>query len=142
VLACAPDEFYEICNDFAYGRQDFLRPGTKSFRPALFPFEERAISRYFPVPPGIILIGGAGGGREAIALARQGYRVVAFDPVSSLIASLAPFCRELPIEVFFGRYEQLPMVSPLEHPGVNVNLRSRAPFTAAILGWTSFSNLR
>jgi hypothetical protein len=142
VLACAPDEFYEIFNDLSYGRQDSFRPGTKSFRASLFPFEERAISQYFPSPPANVLVGAAGGGREALTLAHRGYRVVAFDPASSLVASLAHFCGGLPVEAFVGRYERLPMVSSLDHPAVKVDLESRAPFAAAILGWTSFSNLR
>jgi hypothetical protein len=142
VLACASEEFYETFNDLSFGGQDVYRPGTKSFRSWLFPFEERAISRYFPSPPAMVLVGAAGGGREAFVLARRGYRIVAFDPVSSLAASLAHCCGELPIEVLVGRYEQLPLVSSLEHPAVNVDLRSRAPFAAAILGLTSFSNLR
>jgi len=142
VLACASEEFYETINDFSYGGQDCFRPGSKSFLSSLFPFEERAISRYFPSPPAIVLIGGAGGGREALVLARRGYRIVAFDPISSLITALARVCGELPIETFVGRYEQLPMVSSLGHAAVKVDLRPRGPFAAAILGWASFSNLR
>jgi hypothetical protein len=75
-------------------------------------------------------------------LASRGYAVVAFEPASALVASLAQFCNDLPIEVFVGRYEQLPMVRMLSQPMDKIDLRSRAPFAAAILGWTSFSNLR
>ena len=142
VLACASDDFYDIYNDLTYSRQDDYRAGAISFRSSLFPFEERAISRYFPAPPGTVLVGAAGGGREALVLARSGYRVVAFEPISALAVALAHFCGELPIEVFLGRYEQLPLVSPLDCPTVSVDLRSRAPFAAGILGWHSFSHLR
>jgi hypothetical protein len=142
VLACVPDGFYDIYNDLAYARHDFYRADSKSFRSGLWPFEERAISRHFPAPPGNILVGAAGGGREALALAHRGYRVVAFEPISAFAASLAHFCDELPIEVFVGRYEQLPMMRLLDQPTVNIDLRSRAPFAAAVLGWGSFSNLR
>lgn len=70
-MACASDEFYDIFNDLAYARQDVYRQGTESFRSSLFPFEERVISKYFPSPPGNVLVGAAGGGREALMLARQ-----------------------------------------------------------------------
>jgi hypothetical protein len=120
VLACAPDAFYDIYNDLTYARQDDYRAGANSFRSNLFPFEERAISQHFPAPPGTVLVGAAGGGREALALAHRGYRIVAFEPVSALAASLAHFCGELPIEVFVARYERLPMVSLLDRPGVNM----------------------
>jgi hypothetical protein len=126
VLACASDAFYDIYNDLTYARQDDYRAGAKSFRSNLFPFEERAISQHFPTPPGTVLVGAAGGGREALALARRGYGIVAFEPVPSLAASLAHFSGDLPIEVFVARYEQLPMVSLLDAPAVSIDLRSRA----------------
>jgi hypothetical protein len=142
VLACASEDFYDVYNDLTYAQQDIYRAGNKSFNSRLFPFEERAISRYFQAPPGTILVGAAGGGREALALARSGYRVVAFEPASALAVALAGFCGELPIEVCLGRYEHLPLVSPLGCPTVSIDLRSRAPFAAGILGWGSFSHLR
>jgi hypothetical protein len=142
VLACGSDEFYEIYNDLTYDRQDIYRAGAKSFRSTLFPFEERAISRHFPPPPATLLVGAAGGGREALALASRGYRVVACEPASGLATSLAQSCGELPVEVFVGRYERLPMVSPLNDRSVSFDLNSRAPFAGSILGWVSFSNLR
>lgn len=142
VLACASDAFYDVYNDLTYARQDIYRPGTKAFRSSLFPFEERMISRYFPSPPGTVLIGAAGGGREALALAQRGYQVVAFEPARPLAASMARACGELRIETLVGRYEDLPILSSLAQPPVAVDLRARAPFEAAIMGWTSLSYLR
>jgi hypothetical protein len=142
VLACASDGFYDVYNDLTYARQEVYRAGAKSFRSSLFPFEEMAFSRYFPAPPGIMLVGAAGGGREALALASRGYHVVAFEPALPLAASLAHFSTALPIEVFVGRYEQLPMVRPLDDRSAVIALHSRGPFAAAILGWASFSHLR
>jgi hypothetical protein len=68
--------------------------------------------------------------------------VVAFEHVLRLANSLAHVCRDLPVEPLLGRYEELPMVRSLSHPPVTVDLRSRGPFAAAILGWGSFSHLR
>lgn len=137
-MAVGSDEFFDTYNDLLYSRKrshDWAAQG-------LAPFEERAISQHFPTPPGTILVGGAGGGREALALARQGYEVVAFDPVRSLIASLAKSCVGLPIESLVGRYEDLPIVRSLSKPPAEIDLRSRAPFSAAILGPWSVSHLR
>jgi hypothetical protein len=142
VLACASDDFYDVYNDYTFSQQGAYRAGAKFSRSSLYPFEERAITRYFPAPPGTVLIGAAGGGREALVLARSGYQVVAFEPASGLAVSLAHFCGELPIQVFLGRYERLPLVSLLERPTVSIDLRSRGPFVAAIVGWGSFSHLR
>ena len=142
VLACAADIFYDIFNDLMYARNDIWRAGTEAFRSSLFPFEERAISRYFPSPPGTVLVGAAGGGREALALARRGYRVVAFEPARPLAASLADASGELPIESLVGRYEDLPFVTSLSHPPVTIDLRCHLPFAAAVLGWGSISHIR
>jgi hypothetical protein len=142
VLAYATDAFYEIYNDLTYGRQKVYRAGTKAFSSNLFPWEKQAISRYFPPPPAAVLVGAAGGGREALALARQGYRVVAFEPVRQLATSLADVCGGLPVESFLGRYEDLPIVSSLSQPPTMIDLRSRPLFAAAILGWGGISHLR
>ena len=82
VLAYMWDEFYDIYNDLTFARQDVYRASSKCFNANLLPFEERMISQHFPPPPGSILIGAAGGGREAFILARRGYQVVAFDRFS------------------------------------------------------------
>jgi hypothetical protein len=105
VVACGSNEFFEIYNDVLYAHK--LK--VAALPPVLMPFEERAISRHFPSPPGAVLVGAAGLGREAIALARQGYRVVAFEPVRSLAVALSKACDELPIETLLGRYEDLPI---------------------------------
>jgi hypothetical protein len=141
VLACASDAFYDNYNDVTYARQGQYRTKSGAFRLRLFPFEENAITRHFPSPPGTVLVGAAGGGREALALARRGYRVIAFEPARPLATSLADAGGELPVEAFVGRYETLPLVNSLQC-SVAVDLRSRRPFAAAILGWLSFSHLR
>jgi hypothetical protein len=142
VLACASDAFYDVYNHLTYARQDVYRAETETFRSSLFPFEERAISQHFPSPLGAVLVGAAGGGREVLALARRGYQVVAFEPAQLLAVSMARACNKLRVEAFIGRYEDLPFVSSLAQPQVVIDLRSRAPFEAAIIGWTSFSHLR
>ncbi|VVM05718.1 2-polyprenyl-6-hydroxyphenyl methylase / 3-demethylubiquinone-9 3-methyltransferase [Methylacidimicrobium tartarophylax] len=48
------------------------------------PWEERVIASYFR-PSSSLLVAAAGGGREAIALARSGYRVDGFDCTSQLV---------------------------------------------------------
>src|SRR5689334_5830463 len=88
VAALASDETLDRHNAYAYAGPRY-RPGSSAFRADLFPFEEAALERFFPEPPAEILIGGAGGGREALALAERGYAVVAFDPVARLVDELA-----------------------------------------------------
>jgi hypothetical protein len=87
-----------------------------------------------------VLIGGAGGGREALALVERGYAVAAFEPSPVLARSLAGATSRAPIEVYIGRYETLPAVSSLT--GDSVRLDRQPPFDAAIVGWASYSHLR
>ena len=138
VLAFAPDEFFDAYNDLVYARKrtyDWVAEG-------LHPFEEQAILRHFPPPPGAVLVGAAGAGREALALARQGYRVVAFEPVRPLANWLAEVSVGLPIESFIGRYEDLPFVRSLSNPSVAIDLRPPCPFLGCHLSPWSISHLR
>jgi len=143
VVSRATERFYDVYNDLAFGGQAHYRPGTEVFRQDLFPWEREAIEAWFPPPPATVLIGGAGGGREAIALARRGYAVTSFEPAHRLVASFleheAP--RAGQVEAFVGRYEHLPVVTPLQDGSPSLDLSQRPRFAAAIFGWASFSNL-
>jgi hypothetical protein len=52
----------------------------------LFDWEERALTGHFP-PGGTLLVPGAGGGREAVALSERGYRVLAFECNRTLVTA-------------------------------------------------------
>jgi len=139
MVACGSDEFFDTYNDLVYSRKKWaVRMATEG----LYPFEQRAISRYFLTPPGTVLIGAAGSGREALALARQGYGVVAFEPIRPLATSLAKTCGALPIESLIGRYQDLPIVRSVSNRSATIDLRSRPSFSAAILSSRSISHLR
>jgi hypothetical protein len=75
----------------------------------LFGWESAAIARWFPAPPATILVGGAGAGREALALVARGYRVAAFEPTpplfQALCDNLARAQHDAPIAL--GGYEDL-----------------------------------
>jgi hypothetical protein len=73
-----------------FGNDDHYRRSKKYRDPAdqqkgLFPFEEAALKAFFPPPPARLLVPGAGGGREVLALSQRGYLVDAFDPVADLV---------------------------------------------------------
>jgi hypothetical protein len=143
VLSHASGAFYDVYNDVAYGDQGAYRLGSEIFRTGLFPWEARAIARHFPPPPARILIGAAGGGREALALAEQGYAVTACEPAQRLAVSMRlQIGSSYQLRVFTGRYEGLPFVETLDEPRQRVDLRTLGPFDAVILGWASLSHLR
>jgi SAM-dependent methyltransferase len=128
VAGTASEAVLDRYNDLAYGRTDAYRPDSGSFREYLFPWEEQIVRERFPPAPARILVGGAGGGREALALSQLGYQVVAFDPSETLVSALA---NRPGVTAFRGSYERFGgMFAPDES------------FDAVILGWGSFSHLR
>jgi len=129
-------------NALAYGRDDVYRPGTPTFRNRWFPWEAAAIREHFDPPPGRILVGGAGGGREAFALAAMGYEVVAFEPAANLAEAMAANVPEsAPVQAFRAAYEDLPRLEPVDPTGTGADLKDLGPFAAAVMGWGSFSHL-
>jgi SAM-dependent methyltransferase len=142
VLSFASDRVLERYSQEAYARGRRYQTDADTFDRHLFVWEARAIDRYFPPPPARVLVGGAGGGREAFALAARGYRVVAFEPSVALVGKLAKaaeICEH--VGVFRGRYEDLPMIYRMGGAGP-VDLNALGEFDAAIVGWTSFTHLR
>jgi hypothetical protein len=142
VAALASDAVLDRFNDIAYGGTRSYRPDTSSFRAYLFPWEEEVIRRFFPQPPAHVLVGGAGGGREALALLDLGYRVTAFEPSPQLVEALAARARDIEgITVYRARYEDLPRLEGTSGQQ-DIEVESLAPFDAVIAGWESFSHLR
>jgi SAM-dependent methyltransferase len=142
VAALASDTVLDRFNDIAYASTRSYRPDTSSFRAYLFPWEEETIGRFFPQPPAHVLVGGAGGGREALALVELGYRVTAFEPSPELAQALATRAREVEgLTVFRARYEDLPRIEGISGRESS-DLYALAPIDAVIAGWGSFSHLR
>jgi hypothetical protein len=130
VAARASPQLLDRFNDVVYGGAPRYQPESGAFRAQLFPFEEKVVSEHFPPAPARVLLGGAGGGREAFALAALGYRIAAFEPAQGLVDQLTANRGDLPIEVQTGAYEDLERLYPDDS------------FDAAIFGWGSFSHLR
>jgi len=135
VLAFASDEVLEAHNSFSYGK---MRPVH-----GLFDWEKRLVGQYFPPPPAHILIGAAGLGREAFALAEMGYKVSAFEPVDQLAAQMRSVGRSVTpaVRVYRGAYQDLPLLEG-EQGSIVHDLRTDQPFDAGVIGWGSFSHLR
>ena len=142
VAALASDEVLDRFNDIAYAGSRSYRPDTSSFRAYLFPWEEEAIQRFFPKPPAHVLVGGAGGGREALALVERGYRVTAFEPSAGLVDAFAARAQHLEgLAVYRARYEDLPHLDGVAGRDGS-ELTALPAIDAAFAGWGSFSHLR
>jgi hypothetical protein len=142
MLQWAPDGALDEFNALAYERDAVYNPQSSAFRSSLFPWEAVAIREYFTPPPGRILLGGAGGGREAFAVAEHGYDVVAFEPAPELAEAMAARAASAPrVKAFRARYEDLPRLGPAGAGGAEANVHDLGPYDAAIMGWGSFSHL-
>ena len=139
VLSLASDRLLASYNDFIYGRSQRYHPASTQYLTGLHSWEESAIAAHFPAPPARILVGAAGGGREAFALVERGYVVAAFEP-SPLADRMSAACDAGGrVEAYRGRYEDLPIVRTTT--GQEVDLSRATRFDAGILGWGSFSHL-
>lgn len=142
VTSLASDDVLDAYNDLTYGATTVYDASAPDFRTHLFNWEADMVARVFPPPPARVLIGGAGGGREAFELAARGYQVTAFEPSTVLAASMADRAAAAgaPVEVLLGRYQDLPILRRFG-TGEQVDLTAQR-FDAAMLGWSSYSHIR
>jgi hypothetical protein len=121
-----------------YSQHQTFLPGGQTFRGGLFKWEEHALAHPLFPKQGRILIGGAGGGREMVALCERGYEVVAFEPsdlVSGAIESAArigPHARALR-----GSYADL--IEAVERGSGPLGSIGSLEHDAVVLGWASFA---
>ena len=120
----------------AYARQKRIdRPGSRD-ETELSDWERAMFDEYLPKPPAKILVGAAGSGREARALARRGYQIMAFDPCAELIAQ-ARRVKTPSVSYLIGSYEDLVQ----DGSSFSAAVSAEAPYDAVLLGWGSLSHV-
>ena len=143
VVTLASDQALAEFNDRAYGEARRYLPTSSGYVSGLYPWEEQALQEHFPPPPAHILVGGAGSGREPLALLDLGYSVTAFEPVFTLVQAMQQQVSargDISVGCYLGGYEELPFVkSP--RGGESIDLSELGPFDGGILGWGSFSHI-
>ena len=139
--------FFDAFNEIAYSHDCSYKPRSGSFRRELFAWEKEVIAKHFPTPPSRVLVGGAGGGREAFALAEQGYQVVAFEPTYDLAAQMREQAQRqsLDVDAYVGNYQVLwkPDASVVAEGSIPVLPASNelGSFDAILLGWGSLTHV-
>jgi hypothetical protein len=124
-----------------YTTQSTYLPGGPRFDAGLFDWERRVLATP-PFPShGRVLLGGAGGGRELVGLSALKYRVVAFEPSSTLAAGAKQLAAGIDgTEVYQASYADLiRAIRCGEGPLAKALLNEH--FDAIVLGWGSFSHL-
>lgn len=113
--------------------------GRRLARQRLAAWEHRWFQGTLPPAPARLLIGGAGTGREAVALASEGYRVDALEPAP---ASAGECRRALgPASlVAEATYEALAAAVLDAAPNPAAGLACRR-YDAVVLGWTSYMHV-
>lgn len=146
VFAAVPERRRDRITQAIYAEQASYAPGGHYFQRGLFDWELKLVrSARFP-RQGRVLVGGAGGGREAAALHDLGYEVLALEPNERLVALGQAALEGRPrLTLVRGSYADLIGATRREpDSGTGAHLAAalwRAPFDAVILGWTSFSYL-
>lgn len=143
VVTFASDYALTKFNDRTYSEASRYQPDSTGYVSGLYPWEEEALQQHFPPPPGHILVGGAGSGREPFALSDLGYRVTAFEPVLSLVDAMqqqGSTKERVGVGCYAGGYEDLPYVISPDNVET-IHLSELGPFDAAIVGWGSFSHI-
>jgi hypothetical protein len=124
-----------------YARQPTYLRGGEAFGRGLFAWEREALARPEWPRSGRLLLGGAGGGRELVALAAQGYVVRAFEPLASFAEACAKECRLTPdARCLAGSYADL-VEAVRAGRGPLSGLVAEAPFDAVLLGWGSLAHV-
>jgi len=107
-----------------------------------FEWEKTWLSRELPPPPGRLLIGGAGSGREVNLPALQGYEVFGFDPAERFVESATRrFAGRTDVKFVRASYENLVYETRPRARKVNELLDEFHPFDAVVLGWGSFTHI-
>jgi SAM-dependent methyltransferase len=120
-----------------YDRQETYKPGEGRYLAGLFGWEEELV-RTPPFPAaGRLLVGGAGGGREAVALRRLGYAVDAFDPSPALVAA----GREKGDGGTLVQASYADLVRAVRTAEGPLAAIVAQPFDGILLGWSSLSHV-
>ncbi len=109
---------------------DALEHSTAHATRGLFDWEEAWFRESLPTPPARVLVGGAGSGREVLALLDRGYEVDAFEPAERAFAALQRTTAGR-ARAWRTTYQELARHrGPVAHP-----------YDAVLLGWGSLACL-
>lgn len=123
-----------------YARDARYVEGAPFFERGFFAWETQVLAR-LALPRGSrVLVGGAGGGREMRALAREGYVVTAFEPCARLADAADVLARGLAgTRVLRGGYADL--LAATRGGGPLAPLAGSGPYALVLLGWRSVSHV-
>ena len=123
-MGLLPESVYDAISEKSYG-QGKLYTNASYLDQGLHFWEDLAVRTYFP-PGGRVLVAAAGGGRELIALVRNGFQAVGFECSHAMVEAGRLALAER------GLAATLDWVPPCVAP------RMEGPFDALIVGWNGY----
>ncbi|MFO0624322.1 MAG: hypothetical protein U0325_01795 [Polyangiales bacterium] len=137
LLAGADARTRDAVNALVFSAEDTYAPGGPAFDRGLFAWERDALAHPAFPRAGRVLLGGAGGGRERVALTAAGYTVDAFEPAEALHAALTSHAAGgLALQ---GSYADLVRAATAAD-GPLAALRGQ-DYDGVVFGWASFTHL-
>ncbi|EDN70570.1 hypothetical protein BGP_4012 [Beggiatoa sp. PS] len=111
-----------------YGDNDYTSCDYN--RSGLFDWEDHIIREFFPLPPSSLVVVGAGGGREVLALMQKGYSVIGWECVRELVtvARCTLAAEGFPETVYHANPDQCPSC--------------KENFAGGIVGWGTYMLIR
>lgn len=139
--ASTKSEQREKINRTIYSREKGYISNGEYFNQGLFQWEKDALTLPLFPKKGRILLGGAGGGREALSLVKKGYEVLAFEPCNNLFQKARSTLQSYSnCEIVCASYQDLILAVQSQTGPLHEKLFHQA-FDAFIFGWGSFSHL-
>jgi len=123
-MGLLPESVYDAISEKSYG-QGKLYTNASYLDQGLHFWEDLAVRTYFP-PGGRVLVAAAGGGRELIALVRNGFQAAGFECSHAMVEAGRLALAER------GLAATLDWVPPCVAP------RMEGPFDALIVGWNGY----
>lgn len=137
LLAGADAPTRHAVNARVFSAEDTYAPGGPTFSRGLFAWERDALAHPAFPRAGRLLLGGAGGGRELVALTAMGYTVDAFEPAEALFGALAAH----PTAGLTLRASYADLVRAASHGEGPLAAVRENNYDGVVLGWASFTHL-
>lgn len=126
-LGVLDNETAQEFTDAFYSADTFYRDQAGN-QAGLMPWEIAALDNYFP-DSGHLMVFGAGGGREVIALAKRGYRVSGFECNESLVQAGRSIIADAQVD------------ASIQHAPPNAVPSTGCTFDAVIVGWGVYPHI-
>lgn len=138
--AYVPPDRRGAVTEAIYARQPTYSPGGRAYEGGLFDWERRLLDSPRIPRSGRALVGGAGSGREVVALLDRGWSVVSFEPSQPLVERGQPPLAGRPATLVRASYQDLIQAARGVGSRLAPHLGSET-FDLVVIGWASLPHV-